>query len=351
MSEPTLSEKRTTDTDINANAVADQSQVLVALNIVEPIRPKRTLPKLRPCAVVAPADETACMATPIASEKHVTSVAEPEAPIFDDARYLDMIGAMLFESVTFPHHAETTCRYKSPDIIMKHYETLLQTIKELFSVNSFIAVRVSDDDIGYFEFLVSGPINTPYHNGLFHFRAILPSDYPHNPPHVEILSTHNGTLRPNPNLYESGKVCLSLLGTWRGPEKINKWQPGISNLSQVVIAIQSQILVGKPLLNEPGYENRSTYHDIMGYNSYVNYVSTQVAYDLFCSPPEAFADVIRSHMLLKTDIWAKQLISWCRMAGLRPPTMPVVYVCSYTYGHIALALRSIGDKLLEKLRA
>jgi len=43
-------------------------------------------------------------------------------------------------------------------------------------------------------------------------------------------------------------VCLSLLGTWSGPG----WEKGVSTLSQVLLSIQSQILVDKPYANEPG---------------------------------------------------------------------------------------------------
>ena len=39
-----------------------------------------------------------------------------------------------------------------------------------------------------------------------------PDDYPHNPPHVTLLTTDCGRVRFNPNLYSNGKVCLSNLG-------------------------------------------------------------------------------------------------------------------------------------------
>ena len=51
----------------------------------------------------------------------------------------------------------------------------------------------------------------------------------------------------NPNLYANGKVCLSLLGTWDGPG----WVKGESTLLQVLVSIQSLILVAEPLYNEP----------------------------------------------------------------------------------------------------
>ena len=67
---------------------------------------------------------------------------------------------------------------------------------------------------------------------------------------MQFLTTGGGTVRFNPNLYADGKVCLSLLGTWEGP----KWVPGVSTLSQVLLSIQSAILVDAPWANEPGDE-------------------------------------------------------------------------------------------------
>jgi Ubiquitin-conjugating enzyme len=52
-------------------------------------------------------------------------------------------------------------------------------------------------------------------------------------------------------LYQCGKVCLSLLGTWQGPG----WESGQSTLLQVLVSIQGLILVPDPYYNEPGYEH------------------------------------------------------------------------------------------------
>ena len=41
--------------------------------------------------------------------------------------------------------------------------------------------------------------------------------YPEVPPKVQLITTGMGAVRFNPNLYNCGKVCLSLLGTWQGP--------------------------------------------------------------------------------------------------------------------------------------
>lgn len=63
---------------------------------------------------------------------------------------------------------------------------------------------------------------------------------------------HSGGLRLNPNLYNCGKVCLSLLNTWSG-NKNEKWLPGVSTMLQVLVSIQGLILNTKPYFNEPGY--------------------------------------------------------------------------------------------------
>lgn len=62
--------------------------------------------------------------------------------------------------------------------------------------------------------MIQGPSRTPYEDGLFFFDVQLPSDYPNSPPVFFYISYC--TDRLNPNLYEDGKVCVSLLGTWTG---------------------------------------------------------------------------------------------------------------------------------------
>ena len=50
-----------------------------------------------------------------------------------------------------------------------------------------------------------------------------------------------------------GKVCLSLLGTWEGQQG-EQWNETTSTVLQVLVSIQSLILVPEPYFNEPGYE-------------------------------------------------------------------------------------------------
>lgn len=57
-----------------------------------------------------------------------------------------------------------------------------------------------------------------------------------------LLTTGGGKVRFNPNLYKSGKVCLSLLGTWGGSAG-EIWDKTASSAYQVLVSIQSLILV------------------------------------------------------------------------------------------------------------
>ena len=48
-------------------------------------------------------------------------------------------------------------------------------------------------------------------------------------PKITLISTGNGRVRFNPNLYSNGYICLSLLGTWRG-DVTETWNPVSGNL-------------------------------------------------------------------------------------------------------------------------
>lgn len=96
--------------------------------------------------------------------------------------------------------------------------------------------------------MIAGPEDTPYSGGLFEFDCYMPLTYPETPPLMHLRTTGGGTVRFNPNLYNNGKVCLSLLGTWPGrPEE--QWSSS-STLLQVLVSIQSMILIDAPYYNE-----------------------------------------------------------------------------------------------------
>ncbi|KAK1405335.1 Ubiquitin-conjugating enzyme like [Heracleum sosnowskyi] len=113
-----------------------------------------------------------------------------------------------------------------------------------------IFVRVYETRMDLLRAIIIGPAGTPYHDGLFVFDVLFPPTYPDIPPMVYYYS---GGLRLNPNLYDCGKVCLSLLNTWTG-EGNEKWIPNSSTMLQVLVSIQALILNEEPFFNEPGYD-------------------------------------------------------------------------------------------------
>jgi baculoviral IAP repeat-containing protein 6 (apollon) len=97
--------------------------------------------------------------------------------------------------------------------------------------------------------MITGPADTPYSNGCFEFDVFFPPDYPNTPMQMNLETTGNRTVRFNPNLYDDGKVCLSILNTWRGrPEE--RWNADTSSLLQVLVSIQSLILVQEPVCQQ-----------------------------------------------------------------------------------------------------
>jgi ubiquitin-protein ligase len=107
--------------------------------------------------------------------------------------------------------------------------------------------RTFEDRLDLLSIMIEGPQNTPYEGGLFFFDIQLSKEYPNTPPLCHYISYC--TDRLNPNLYEDGKVCVSLLGTWSG-RGTEVWSSTNSTLLQVIVSIQGLILVDEPYFNE-----------------------------------------------------------------------------------------------------
>jgi len=179
---------------------------------------------------------------------------------------------------------------------------------------SSVYLRYLEDKMGYAQFIVAAPDETPYGFGLFLFDAMFPPDYPNSPPKVNLATTGSGSVRFNPNLYNCGKVCLSLLGTWSGAAGEN-WTAATSTFLQVAVSIQSLIFVAEPYFNEPGYQ--SSYGTAQGkkqsdqYNSVIEVATIKYAMiEMMRRPPSWARDLVRSHFCLHRDNIMAQCRKW-----------------------------------------
>ncbi|KAG6387323.1 hypothetical protein SASPL_152510 [Salvia splendens] len=164
------------------------------------------------------------------------------------------------------HHYSTR---KCSEVASKNWAKRIQEEWKILEKNlpvSFtteVYVRAYESRMDLLRAVIIGAEGTPYHDGLFFFDVYFPSKYPAIPPEVYY---HSGGLRINPNLYNSGKVCLSLLNTWSGSRK-EKWISDQSTALQVLVSIQGMILNAKPYFNEPGMQKPPKHFEdsVVGY--------------------------------------------------------------------------------------
>ncbi|XP_058754861.1 putative ubiquitin-conjugating enzyme E2 38 [Vicia villosa] len=158
-----------------------------------------------------------------------------------------------------------------------------------------IFVRVYESRMDLMRAVIIGAEGTPYHNGLFFFDIHFPSGYPDVPPNVHY---HSGGLEINPNLYDCGTVCLSLLNTWSG-SKEEMWTKGVSTMLQVLVSIQGLILNAKPYFNEPECEDSmgtpDGEMDAQEYNQSTFILSLRTMMYTIRKPPKNFEDLVAGH--------------------------------------------------------
>ena len=116
--------------------------------------------------------------------------------------------------------------------------------------------------------LILGPEDTVYADGYYFFEIDYPADYPYRPPKVT-FKTNQDRIRFHPNLYSSGKVCLSMLNTWRGEQ----WT-SCQTISSILLTMCT-LFTKNPLLNEPGVN--IGHSDIDKYNDIIEHKNIEIA--------------------------------------------------------------------------
>jgi ubiquitin-protein ligase len=153
-------------------------------------------------------------------------------------------------------------------------ETINRLIKDIRDIiknpltEQGIYYKHDDTDMLQGYAMIIGPSDTPYFGGFYFFQLTYPNDYPHSPPKVKYF-TNGNDIRFNPNLYKCGKVCISLLNTWKG----DQWT-SCQTISTVLLTLCT-LLCKDPLLNEPGVTEHHV--DMKSYTEIIEYSNIDVA--------------------------------------------------------------------------
>ena len=140
---------------------------------------------------------------------------------------------------------------------------LIFDVKDLLKFpldNEGIYYKHDEEDILKGYALIIGPKDSLYSGGYYLFTFSFPSNYPHSPPKVSFC-TNDGATRFHPNMYKCGKVCLSVLNTWKG----DQWT-GCQSIRTILLTIVS-IMDNNPLLHEPGFTK--IHKDVVKFNQII----------------------------------------------------------------------------------
>jgi len=105
----------------------------------------------------------------------------------------------------------------------------------------------NEDDFFDWSVYIEGPPDTPYERGIFEMKMEFPKDYPMMPPSLVFVSEFW-----HPNVYNDGKVCISILHPPGEDELSNenpgeRWMPSQS-VSSILLSVIS-------MLNDPNFSS------------------------------------------------------------------------------------------------
>lgn len=193
----------------------------------------------------------------------------------------------------------------SKDAIQRLLRDVKNIMRNPLTDNGIYYVHDDEDMLKGYAMIV-GPSETPYFGGFYFFEFSYPADYPHSPPSVKYM-TNGDNIRFNPNLYVNGKVCISLLNTWRGEQ----WT-SCQSISTVLLNLCT-LLCKDPLLNEPGVGK--THLDFNNYTRVIEYKNIEIAIlrmitkdpSSFCKQFNVFYPILKENFIKNNDAVTKYL--------------------------------------------
>ena len=198
--------------------------------------------------------------------------------------------------------------------------------------------------------LIIGPSETIYADGNFFFTLTFPYNYPFAPPTLKFL-TSDGTTRFHPNLYRNGKVCLSILNTWKGEQ----WT-SCQTIRSILLTLLT-LFHNTPLLNEPGFTK--SHRDFEPYNitiKFINYKSAILGIinqRLLPSQFIPFFTFIKEHFLKEYDNIKKRIEGEIKKEDEKEEAKKYVWVGVYNlkthidYGGLLGPLENIYKTLIK----
>lgn len=243
------------------------------------------------------------------------SSSDPEAPDSQHT-YFQELGSYRVQMSDWDESILSTYIYDNSDLSQEGLNRINKEIRALTKAlpcepSGAVFIHIDSSNLSRMKAIISGTEDTPYEHGLYLFDIKLDSNYPSTPPKMTIKTTGNGLLRFNPNLYDSGYVCLSIINTWGGdPEEM--WNPSYSTLMQVFLSIQALVMNNDVIQKEPGYEDYSTNgaenRDYMTIVKYGNIMYAMI--DMLKNPPSEFKDIIAKHFSLKKEKILQTVEKW-----------------------------------------
>jgi len=188
-----------------------------------------------------------------------------------------------------------------------------------------IYVRTYESRLDLLRCLIIGPADTPYEYAPFLIDLYLPAKFPREPPTAHFHSWTSGLGRINPNLYEEGKICLSLLGTWPGKSEQEGWSEKATIL-QVLVSLQGLVLVTRPFYNEAGFE---------GYEEEKAYVLES---QLYSEKAFVMARNFVKHAVLRPPRGLEDVLAWLYLSREGAPSST----------NLLATVISRGKRLLQK---
>ena len=241
-------------------------------------------------------------------------------------KYSETMALMRLEGVDILNQAE---HMHSGEVEMQGHappETVRRIMHEISNLNESLPcqathaffVRFDQHHCEFMKILITGVQDTPYAHGCYVFDVYCDPNFPTKPPRVLLETTGSNVVRFNPNLYKDGKVCLSLLGTWKGVSS-ELWSKS-STLLQVCTSIQSMIMTASPIENEPGEaDKQGAGSRNLGYCNIIRYATVKHAMlQQLQSPSSVFASAIKHHFWLLKDQVLATCDTWLKEARAQP---------------------------------